>query len=691
MALDQQRTASGTAAGDAKEQSPQPEALLQNLRRKLDDLEDKVQACRHQMAAEFQRYYQETLLDAAVPHETKQAVSSTLAASLKDCYPILAVELEKQLWLFDDKARSGVQVLHKTADSLELPSRPEQNVASASASASADLRRSPPSRAAVFGAAVASPGSPHEREKEFQGLFTPFFLPLLDQTPVSPSNPPISPPSQPQSDTTGARSSLAEPGVSGTGVGSGVCADVDTAMQGSSEHLQGQAMEGSSATGGLPMHTGSNGTSQQASPSPLPGRLPTRTRRSTDDTLSSALSSALSDTSQPAIPKSALRRSSSCSRPSQQSPRRVRFEVKGAEVLPTASPQPSDFPTPRPSSPTRADQPRTFDEIVRDSNSSEDTERPSLGRKISSTEKLRLLSREPLDEGTTWTVVNRNYEDAGDLSSAASSMSSKTTSPASGLAQAAPEPATEPGIGVTPQVARKDDESEESSDEDFLAMAKPKSKTKKEVSTPTANQAPRPEPPAAPSTTAQKLAKEEEEKDQTSSEDYEDEDDMFHFESGGLSAPPKPKKRPPPPKDDAPEPATPEPEINEPVRTPQIASPGVSILNTQTSSGPSTPTASRFQIGSLGSYKGRSINMPVVKNPALHAQAEEQGDFNSFVGGVDGRSGVDDADMSSFRASLAQTNNFSGTPRSLSERMMMEDAMEERQKNKEKSQENGTR
>ena len=689
MALDQRR-ASSTAAGDAQEQSPQSEALLQNLRRKLDDLEDKVQAYRHQMAVEFQRYYQETLLDAAVPQETKQAISSTLAASLKNCYPILALELEKQLWPFDDKARSGLQSVHKTADSLELLSQPEQNAASASASASAsaDLRRSPPSRAAVFGAAVASPGSPHEREKEFQGLFTPFFLPLLDQTPVSPSNPPKSPPSQAQSGTAAARPSLAEPGVSGTDVGSAVCADVDTAMQGSSEHLQGQDMEGSSATGGV--HTGSNGTSQQASPSPLPGRLPTHARRSTDDTLSSALSSALSDSSQPATPKSALRRSSSCSRPSQQSPRRVRFEVQGAEVLPTASPQPSDFPTPRPSSPTRADQPRTFDEIVRDSNSNEDTERPSLGRKISSTEKLRLLSREPLDEGTTWTVVNRSYEDAGDLSSAASSMSSKTTSPASGLVQAASEPAVQSGIGMPPQVARKEAESEESSDEDFLAMAKPKSKTKKLVPAPTANQAPRPEPPAAPSTTAQKLAKEEEEKDQTSSEDYEDEDDMFHFESGGLSAPPKPKKRPPPLKEDAPEPATPEPENNEPVRTPQIASPGVSILNAQTGSGPPTPTASRFQIGSLGSYKGRSINMPVVKNPALHAQAEEQGDFNSFVGGLDGRSGVDDADMSSFRASLAQTNNFSGTPRSLSERMMMEDAMEERRKNKEKSQENGT-
>ena len=69
--------------------------------------------------------------------------------------------------------------------------------------------------------------------------------------------------------------------------------------------------------------------------------------------------------------------------------------------------------------------------------------------------------------------------------------------------------------------------------------------------------------------------------------------------------------------------------------------------------------------------------MPVVKNEDLHAQAASLGEFNTFVGGLDGRSGMDEGDLNSFRASLVHTG-FSGTPRSLTERMMLEDAMAER-------------
>lgn len=69
--------------------------------------------------------------------------------------------------------------------------------------------------------------------------------------------------------------------------------------------------------------------------------------------------------------------------------------------------------------------------------------------------------------------------------------------------------------------------------------------------------------------------------------------------------------------------------------------------------------------------------MPVVKNPEVLAQAASLGEFNTFVGSLDGRSGVDEGDLNSFRATLAQSA-FSGTPRSLTERMMMEDAQAER-------------
>jgi hypothetical protein len=76
--------------------------------------------------------------------------------------------------------------------------------------------------------------------------------------------------------------------------------------------------------------------------------------------------------------------------------------------------------------------------------------------------------------------------------------------------------------------------------------------------------------------------------------------------------------------------------------------------------------------------------MPVVRNPEVHAQAESLGDFNTFVGGLDGGSGMDEGDMNSFRASV-MPSGFSGTPRSLTERFMMEEAHAERKRRGEAS------
>ena len=74
--------------------------------------------------------------------------------------------------------------------------------------------------------------------------------------------------------------------------------------------------------------------------------------------------------------------------------------------------------------------------------------------------------------------------------------------------------------------------------------------------------------------------------------------------------------------------------------------------------------------------------MPVV-NDAAHASAASMGAMNSFVGSVNGRSGLDASDILSFRTS-GGVGSFSGTPKSMSERMMMDDLMEaegESQKN----------
>lgn len=628
--------------------------LLQDLHHKLGDLEHKVRAYRHDMAAEFQRYCHNTLRD--VPQAVAVNVEQTLTTGLSN-YPALAPDL--QLSLNSNKQQLVSRQQHQAPDHHVL-AQADSHQASASAEPPADPDQpSPPPLGAEDGAAVdPGSGSPHEREKEFQGLFTPFFLPLLDSSPNLPSSP--LPP-------TAARPSLAAPVTASIGIGSGqgIHVAIGDQLQGSPQHLQGRDMEGSGETGARQR------TSQAASPTPS---RPDNTRRATDDTTSSAHS----DKSDTKVPRSALRRRSSSSpKAPNPSPRRVRFEFRGTEVLPTASPQPSDFPTPRPSSPVSADRPRAFDEIVGNSggNEGEPVEKEPPPRKISSSEALRALSRAPLDEGTVWTVVNPGVEESSDRvdsSSTVSTMGSNTATvtPAAIPTSSAHQPASTQSV-LQAQSPQQEEASDESSDEEFLAMAKPKSFKNKPSLQPSAT------PQSADKTSQVETAsceappkREEDERDQTSSSEFEEEEDMFHFENGGLSAPPKPKRRPPPLKEDT----TDGPEPNVEFRQPSKAeSPAVPISRPTNTSGPSTPTAAKFQTGSLGSYKGRPVIMPVVKNPEVHAQAASLGDFNTFVGGLDGRSGVDEGDLNSFRASLVQSG-FSGTPRSLTERMMMEDA-----------------
>ena len=64
-----------------------------------------------------------------------------------------------------------------------------------------------------------------------------------------------------------------------------------------------------------------------------------------------------------------------------------------------------------------------------------------------------------------------------------------------------------------------------------------------------------------------------------------------------------------------------------------------------------------------------------IVDPEVHARAAEMGGISSFVGSVDGRSGFDESDIQSFRAS-GGIGSFSGTPKSMSERMMMDDIVE---------------
>ncbi|KAG9254888.1 uncharacterized protein F5Z01DRAFT_57828 [Emericellopsis atlantica] len=669
--------------------------LVSELREVLDDLDRKLEVYRKGLVADFGHRYQQTLGD--VEPALAREVNQSLALSVDADYPGLAPDLKT--WLIQQGA-SREQPLDFDADTAST--RPELVNTSSSHPPLSDLdldqdrhqlvsAGSPLSPSAAFGAALTptgatlSSGDPHEREKEFQGLFTPFFLPLLDSSghlnnqlrPLTSSLPTIATsPSRTQTDD------------AANGISNDLSIGVKKANVVTADRLQGQDMEGPSETGGIRRALSDlQPEAKLSSPSP-PLTRPSHGRSATDDTISSTLSSALSDRSDSTTARrSALRRSSSVSKHNHQSPRRVRFEFKGVEILPTASPQPSDYLTPRPSSPDNADQPRSFDEIVGDNAAGEQEEPTKLAppRKISSSEALRAMSRTPLDEGTVWTLVNSDSESRDDETidqtpnlSTAGTMEAKT-SPVDPPGTVAHDVSSPPDANATEEGFRVEPQSDDSSDEDFLSIGKSRSfEGKKPVkqmkaSIPTSPSrrvaVPTPEPSARQE--APKLSEEErDDKDHTSSEDYEaeEEDDMFYFEGGrGLSAPPRPRRRPPPLQEDEPEPLSPERD-NEPVRTPQVASPGVPIARSA-GSGPATPTTSRFQVGSLGSYKGRPVVMPIVKNPELHAQAETLGEFDTFVGGVE------EGELYSYRPSLVQST-FTGEPRSLSERMMVDDARE---------------
>ncbi|EFW99371.1 hypothetical protein CMQ_5792 [Grosmannia clavigera kw1407] len=108
-------------------------------------------------------------------------------------------------------------------------------------------------------------------------------------------------------------------------------------------------------------------------------------------------------------------------------------------------------------------------------------------------------------------------------------------------------------------------------------------------------------------------------------------------------------------------------------------SPSTMLAMPTSPTSPTTPTSPTFA-ASVGSYRGRSISMfNVVKDPRILQEVAQLGDFNSFVGGVDGRTGVDGVDdvVGSFATRDPFNSNsmgLSGTPRSLSERMAMEDS-----------------
>lgn len=596
--------------------------LLESLHHKLQALEDTVQACRRHCLQEFHQYYHVLLSDH--PPSVAGNVSRTIGPSL-DRYPALHPELPQ----FDSSVTNSIP--EPCAGQAEPPVSPSQPLV--------DL---------------------HEREEELHGLFTPSYLPLLDSRTDPAQLPP--PLCTPGLDTAapaavGAKDSALPDGSPRPGF---EVADPGTQLLStdpSDLDVETIAM-GESAD---PDHS-----EKATSLSPTPGR-PHPSRRSTDDTSSSGHSDKVTR-------RSALRRSNSASKDT-ASPRRVRFDFKGLEVFPTASPQGSEMPTPRPCSPLPLQEHSMLDSLL-GVDDEEDLEPPP--RKISSSDALRAMSRTPLDEGTVWTVVNPEA-DGSTFSPQSTPIRNQSVTQGSHSTPSAASPPNPRMSAVSSNQEQVDSDVEESdtSDEEFLSMAKPTNFTAK--------------PPIRSSTRVPVIRDTSENQAPASlidtREDHpfteevpleNEEDDLFHFEEGGSNASRRPRPRPLSLHDDV---------VNEdgsplkerrlqPEPSASAVSPAVAISRWTPRPAPSTPTTARFQTGSLGSYKGRSVLMPIVRNPELLAQAESLGEFDTFVGGLDGRSGMDEGNLSSFRASLVQSG-FSGTPRSLTERMMMEDAMQE--------------
>ncbi|XXH04791.1 hypothetical protein Hte_011213 [Hypoxylon texense] len=608
-------------------------SLVSDLLRKLTELDNKVNEYRHDMAQEFRRYSQQRLQD--VPRDVSVKVERLVSEQFQN-YPALSPSLDNA---FDSLSRFGANTAsadEKTwsiAQSLPPASPPKPDI-----SVDDGTR------------------SPHEREREFHGLFTPSYLPLLDAVQrrgyTSPTPSPTLPP---------------------------------------------QISE--------PQEPNNSQDSQDSSPAPTPlvneplSSRPDPVRRGTEDTLSSVTS----DDSVSRIRRSALRRSSSSSTAKGQSPRRVRFEVEGEEVLPTSSPPMSprpDFPTSPLGNPTTLLD-DSYSSIVIHEDSSLLGSSPPMPKKITSTDRLKAMARNSTEDTSKWEVVG-NLEDADDDEEEELVMAGFNGRKANNISQATTNHVSSEStahcindarlpsqLGALLTATKEEDEdedeaTEEAEDADDVLMMPPLSSFKgKKRFSPPLDKAPALESKDPdPQDAAEERNKQAESFDLTGGP-HNDEEDMFEFEeSEDIATDGKGDESGSSKKyidededededdggDATPVAETPvlfstSPAI--PMAKPPVAQPATSTLASR----------SPHQIAaSAGSYRGKPFSIDVIRgDPELHRKAAEMGDFYTFVGSVDGRSGVDET--SSYRPELTY---FNGTPRSLSERLMKEDLDEVR-------------
>ncbi|ORY69855.1 uncharacterized protein BCR38DRAFT_481018 [Pseudomassariella vexata] len=630
--------------------------LVSELFTKLDELERKIIEHRQGMAVEFQRYSQHLLQGAS------EEVSAIVEKAIRDSmprYPALSPALHLASPL-------------NAADSPESPPPSHSDVDSSNFitdDGSSDRKRRvrvspPPILPHTSGTPPDTASrSPHAREVEFHGLFTPTYLPLLDGA-VHRSQPTI-PPQAPAATS-----------------------------------IQSQVKQ-------ISLSSLARGVSWRPDP----------VRRPTEDTISSNTSD---DSAYGKNRRSALRRSSSSSTTKTQSPRRVRFEVEGGEVLPTASPPLSPrvntdhLPSPLGNATNLLDE--SYDSGIVEENEDPDVgllgSSPPRPKKITSTDRLKALARTSSEDTSKWTVVGdtQGIDDDDDLlvmacaNDRTSAAATAAVTDASAQHQSTHTPVrSDFGNPVDEEIPDTPEEAAERAHEAMVEMPQMVSfRGKKKFSPPrlSVDAKARFEGVTSNTQTVRASAQTTSKPVVLSKDQHVEEEEMFSYESdedetGGSLPKMKYIGESPPKKyiddeDDGLEGESMDGSASEDMPIALCStSPAISISQ-HVSSAPTSVTSpstagatahvdaakpqSRHFSASIGSYKGKSFNMSSVTNDEIQKRAAKMGDIYSFIGSVDGRSGVDES--TSYRP---EKTNFGGTPRSLSERMIMEDLAEGRE------------
>lgn len=408
----------------------------------------------------------------------------------------------------------------------------------------------------------------------------------------------------------------------------------------------------------------------------------------------------MSDTSEGTIRRSALRTSSNSSM--KASPRRVRFDFEGVEVLPTSSPlpPPTILSEGTLSQPSADDEPGS--EQVEDISYFQEEEEPSPPRpkRITSSQRLLALSRSSKEEdGITWTTVDGQSDDASSIEKGADSTDSLTdlsrpppstqnhassspTNRPSAIKRASNSPVLSPAAAARAEAAKTGEETD-SDDDDALDMPSLSSmKGRKSLPEASILSPATPhlhEPLNSPSTTPQISDRRFKGISELGGHDKLDvahqdftmddlDDEVFNFEErryngSSIDEPEHEEVEDEDQEEDSPSTKSPASSSGgAPILSQYSRSPAQPIMR-QTPQPQQAPNAG--SLGVIGSYRGHPFSMPIV-NEEIHEKVAAMGDVTTFVGSVR------DGGTASYRGSYTPAS-FSGAPRSFTERMMMED------------------